>query len=258
MRRYAGRPEPAAADMLPPLAHLEAGEALDDDPFAGLGVDPVDELADLRLAGGVLDERLLEQALIGEELLEFTLDDLVEHLRRLLLVGQLTPVDLALLLDHLARDVFPCDVGRIRRRDLHPEILHEILEGVGTRDEVRLAVDLDQHPELGAVVEVGADGSLASFSVRTLAGLGQALLSEELDGGLEVAVARLERLLAIHHAGAGAVAKLLDVLGSRGHALVLRLSGGHLRALGGSLGSRRLALVLAERPAALVDRVGDA
>src|SRR5262244_771036 len=101
--------------MLPPLAHLEAGETLDDDPLAGLGVDPVDELADLRLAGGVLDERLLEQALIGEELLELSLDDLVEHLRRLLLVGELAAIDLALFLDHIARDVFPSHIRRIRR-----------------------------------------------------------------------------------------------------------------------------------------------
>src|SRR5215510_9056194 len=188
MRRYAGRPEPAAAVMLPPLAHLEAGEALDDDPLAGLGVHAVDQLSNLRLARGVLDEGLLEQALIGEELLELALDDLVEHLRRLLLVRQLPPVDLALLLDHLARDVFPRDVGRIRRRDLHPEVLHEILERVGTRDEVGLAVDLDQHAELGPVVDVRTDGPLAGFSVRTLAGLGQALLSKELDGRLQIAL----------------------------------------------------------------------
>src|SRR5437867_6352663 len=101
--------------MLPPLAHLETSEALDDDPLAGLGVHPVDQLADLRLAGGVLDERLLEQALLGEELVELALDDLGDHRGRLLLVGELAAIDLTLLLDDLGRDVLARDVGRDRK-----------------------------------------------------------------------------------------------------------------------------------------------
>src|SRR5882724_5866509 len=104
---------------LPRLAHLEPGEPLDDDPFAGLGVHAVHEVADLGLAGGVLDERLLEQALLGEELLQFALDDLVDDLRRLLLVGHLAAVDFPFLLDDLARNVFTRHVGGIRGGDLH-------------------------------------------------------------------------------------------------------------------------------------------
>src|SRR6266850_2177673 len=244
--------------MLPPLAHLETGEALDDDPLAGLGVHPVDELADLRLAGGVLDERLLEQTLIGEEFLELTLDDLVEHLSRFFLVGQLLAIDLALLFDHRAGNVFPGDVRRVRRRDLHPELLHELLEGIGSRDEVGLAIHLDQHPELGTVVDVRPDGALAGFAVRALACLGEPLLSKELDGGLQITVGRLERLLAVHHPGAGPIAEVLHQLRGRRHPLVLRLGCGQLRTLDRRLRSRRLALVLAECPAALVDGVGDA
>src|SRR5215467_1680328 len=205
--------------MLPPLAHLEAGEALDDDPFAGLGVDPVDQLSNLRLARGVLDERLLQQALLGEKLLQLALDDLVDHLGRLLLVGELAAIDLSLLLDDLAGNVLAGHVGRIRRGNLHPEILHQLLEGLGARDEVRFAVHLDEYAQLGAVVDVGPDDALTGIPVGALAGLSESLLPEELDGRFEIALRRLERLLAVHHAGAGPVAEVLHQLRARGHAL---------------------------------------
>jgi hypothetical protein len=44
-----------------------------------------------------------------------------------------------------------------------------------------------------------------------LGGLGGALDAEQLDGLVEVAVGLVERLLAVHHAGAGELAELLDV-----------------------------------------------
>src|SRR6266853_5657689 len=80
------------------LAHLEAGEALDHDALAHLGRRLVDHVLEAGLAGGVADERLLQQAGLGVELLELALDDLVDHLGRLLLVGHLLTVDLPLLL----------------------------------------------------------------------------------------------------------------------------------------------------------------
>src|SRR5207253_9053064 len=204
--------------MLPPLAHLEAGEALDHDPFAGLGVHAVDELADLGLTGGVFDEGLFEQTLIGEELLQLALDDFIDHLGGLLLVGQLAAIDLALLLDHVARDVLPRDIRRVRRRDLHPEILHQLLKGVRARHEVGLAVDLDQNAQLAAVMDVRPDGALAGLPVRSFARLGQPLLAEELDGSLQILLARLERFLAVHHAGASPIAELFHQLRARSHA----------------------------------------
>src|SRR5204862_6924634 len=84
---------------LPRLADLEPREALDGHALARLGVHAVDDVSDSRLARRVLDEGLLEQALLAEELLELALDDLVDDLRRLLLVGELGPVDFALALD---------------------------------------------------------------------------------------------------------------------------------------------------------------
>src|SRR5215470_20222847 len=104
MRRYRGRPAASAA-VTGSASDPETGEPLDDHPLTRLGVGQVDEVLDLRLAAGVLDERLLEQTLLGEELLELALDDLVEDLRGLLLVGHLPAVDLALLVEHDGRHV---------------------------------------------------------------------------------------------------------------------------------------------------------
>src|SRR5207237_1263261 len=201
--------------MLPPLAHLEAGEALDHDPFAGLGVHAVDELAYLGLTGGVFDEGLFEQTLIGEELLQLALDDFIDHLGGLLLVGQLAAIDLALLLDHVARDVLPRDIRRVRRRDLHPEILHQLLKGVRARHEVGLAVDLDENAQLAAVMDVRPDGALAGLPVRSFARLGQPLLAEELDGGLQILLGRLACLLEVHHARASPIGELFAQLRGR-------------------------------------------
>src|SRR5438128_2965183 len=167
MRLYAGRPPaPSAATRSARLADLEAREALDHDALAGLGGGCGDEILDLGLPRRVLDERLLEQARLGKELLELAFDDLVEDLLRLLLVGHLLAVDLALLLEHVAGDVLARDVGGVARRHLHREVLHELLEGIGPRDEVTLAVDLDDHAELGAGVNVRADDPLLRLAMR--------------------------------------------------------------------------------------------
>src|SRR5690242_19974864 len=102
MRRYAAAGPGAAMGGLA-LAHLEAGEPLHHDALAHLGGRLVHHVLHPGLARRVADERLLHQAGLGVELLELAVDDLVEDLGRLLLVGHLLPVDLALLLDHRAR-----------------------------------------------------------------------------------------------------------------------------------------------------------
>src|SRR5262249_37443575 len=100
MRRYTGRPAAAAA-VTGSASDPESSEPLDDDPFARLGIRQVDEILDPRLAARVLDEGLFEQALLGEKLLQLALHDLVEDLRRLLLIRHLPAIDLALLLEHV-------------------------------------------------------------------------------------------------------------------------------------------------------------
>ena len=75
-----------------------------------------------------------------------------------------------------------------------PEIL-------GARDEVRLAVDLDEHRALDG--DVRDDEALGSRAAGLLRRRGEALLAEDLARFVEVALGFDERLLAVHHPGAG-------------------------------------------------------
>src|SRR5215470_13128399 len=199
MRRYRGRPAASAA-ATDSASDPEAGKSLDDDPLARLGVGQVDEVLDLRLAARVFNKRLLEQALLGEILLELALDDLVEHLGGLLLVRHLAAVDLALLLEHGRRHLFACHVCGVRRGHLHREVADELAECVRLRHEVRLAVDLDQGAQLAVRMQIGVDDAFLRLAPFALLGIGQALLPQVLGGGVEVAVRGCQSSLAVHHA----------------------------------------------------------
>ena len=93
-------------------------------------------------------------------------------------------------------------------------------------------------------MDVLSDATLRGDAGCLLVGGGHALLAEPHDGLLEVAVALGERLLAVHHAGAGLVADLLDLLGrdaagGRGGLGSLLLLGLLLGSLGGGGGGLR-------------------
>ena len=80
-------------------------------------------------------------------------------------------------------------------------------------DEVRLALQLEQHAGGVVVGDQGDDGTVLG---RAALALGDALLAldaQDLDGLVDVAVGLVERLLAVHHAGGGELAELLDVSG---------------------------------------------
>ena len=85
----------------------------------------------------------------------------------------------------------------------------EGLEIRGGSHEVGLATEADEDGL--SAFHAGKDGALGGFVVTALGKGGLALLAEDLDGALEVAFGLGEGLLAIHHAGAGHVAQLLDV-----------------------------------------------
>src|SRR3954467_1974529 len=75
--------------------------------------------------------------------------------------------------------------------------------------EVGLAVDLDQRPD--AALDVRGDEAVGGRPVAALGGARLTLDPQELDGLLEVALGRLERLLRVHHSCARAVTQPLDV-----------------------------------------------
>ena len=69
-------------------------------------------------------------------------------------------------------------------------------------------------PEPAAGMDVGGDEALAGVAAGLLGGRCLAPLAEQDDGLLEVAVRLLEGALAVHEAGAGALAELLDGVGA--------------------------------------------
>ena len=201
--------------LLHALAEVVLDEAADGDLLSNLRGGLLDDVFDG--LGGVLDEVLLEESLLVDHLVEAALDNLLadvlglgEHVLHLHL-------DILLGGDHGGVGILGGHVLDVHAGGgLHGDVIDELLEPVTAGDKVSLAVDLDNHTEAGATVDVGADGTLSGDAGGLLIGGGDALLAEPDDGLLEVAAALGEGLLAVHHAGAGGVADSLDVLGGDG------------------------------------------
>src|SRR5215218_2549200 len=215
-------PRPPGVAGLGPLPHLEAGEAAQHELLAHLGRVVVQQVLDGLLV--VADVRLVEQHDLLVEAVELALDDLLHDVGRLAL--GLGGVDLALLLEHVVGHVLAAQVRRVGDGDVQGDLVGESLELVGLGDEVGLAVELDEHAELGGQVrvrgvQVGVDDALGGAVAGPLLDAGLAGLAQDLLGPLEVAVGVLQRLLAVHHPCPGGVAEGLDLGGRDLHSVVL-------------------------------------
>src|SRR5712691_6831512 len=105
------------------------------------------------------------------------------------------------------------DARRIHRRDLHGDLLGELLEFVTARDEVGLARELDQRADASAGVDVRRDEAFLGLALRLLRHRLDTPLLDECER-LRVVAARLfERALAVHHPRAALAAQALDFLG---------------------------------------------
>src|SRR6185369_9169181 len=151
-------------------------EASDADVLADLG----DRLRDQVLDRPVLvPEGLLVEADLAVPLVELALDDPLLDLGRLALdrVGR---GELGLLRrDGLLGDPLDVDVQGCEARDLDREVADELLELVGAGDEVGLAVDLDQHADPAARVDVAGDDAFARVPARLLGGCREPSLAEQ-------------------------------------------------------------------------------
>src|SRR5690606_8243434 len=170
------------------LAQLETNEPPDHDLLARLRGYFVDQLTDRLLAGRVLDEHLVEQRRLLEELAQLTLDDLLVQVRRLALLLHLLEIDRLLALDDVRRDLLRRQRQRVHGRDVHRKVARELLERLVARDEVRLALHLDQHAQLAVRVDVAADHTLARLTLRSLRRLRRTARTQQIDRGLHVAV----------------------------------------------------------------------
>ena len=83
--------------------------------------------------------------------------------------------------------------------------MNQLPEIVGARDKVGFAVHLDQYAKLRPGVDVTADDALPGRAGALLAGGGDAAFAQYHFGFGQVAVGLVERLLALHHSGAGAL-----------------------------------------------------
>ena len=96
--------------------------------------------------------------------------------------------------------------------NLYSDVVRELLEVVRTGHEVRLAVNLNQHADAATGVDVALHKSLAGLAVGTLGRGSDTLLAEVSYRLLDVAVAGFERALAVHHARAGHLAQLSNLV----------------------------------------------
>ena len=97
--------------------------------------------------------------------------------------------------------------------DLDREVPDELLELLVAGDEVGLAVDLDEHADPAAGVDVAADRGPRGPRGRPSSRRPPGRAREQRDGRVDVAAGLLEGALAVHEPGAGQLAQLLDRLG---------------------------------------------
>ena len=99
--------------------------------------------------------------------------------------------------------------------DDHGQVLHQVHESVGLGGEVGLGVHFDHNAH---AVHNGSKGNaLSGNAVSLLGSLGQALLTQPVNGLVHIAIGSLESLLAVHHADVGHFAQFLNVLSSKSH-----------------------------------------
>src|SRR6185312_9708433 len=114
-------------------------------------------------------------------------------------------------------------VGRPARQRRLRDLGRQLLEALVLRHEVGLAVQLDQDTSRRAV-ERGGHQAVGSGPVGPLARVLDALLAQDLDGLVDVAVGLGKGVLAVQHAGAGKIPEPLDVSGGKiRHCLFLAL-----------------------------------
>src|SRR3954452_15695071 len=157
------------------LADREAREPPDDDVLARLrrelGADLLDRLAVVLVR---VDVRLLEQHDLLEPLVDLALGGALA--RVLWDVGHLAGVDAQLIGAVGLGDVVFGDIERLGGGDVQRDVAGEGDEVLVARDEVGVAVDLDERADLPVGVDVGLDRALGGLAAGQLGRAGDALL----------------------------------------------------------------------------------
>src|SRR5512132_4618967 len=212
--RPPGRPTDRSWDGSGAFPDLEPREAAEHQLLADLGRVAVEQVLDGLLV--VADVRLVEQDDLLVVVLELALDDALDDVVGLAL--GLLGVDLPLLGEDVLRHLLAPDVARVGHGDVEGDLVGQALELVGLGHEVGLAVELDQHTQLGRQVrvrgvQVGVDDTLGGAAAGPLLDASLAALTQQLGGSFQVAARLLQGVPAVHHSGPGGVPEGLDLSG---------------------------------------------
>src|SRR5690625_1557953 len=190
------------------LAYGDAGEASHLDVFADRGDVFREQLTDGFLV--VLDVRLVDEDDLGKVAVEAPFDDLSDHVFRFAFCCGFFGQAGAFGFDFVCRDVVAVRVRRVGHRNVDCQVLRELLEYFVAGNEVRFAVQLHHRGDLAVVVQVHADEAFGGFTVRFVGGAGDAAFTQQGGGLVDVAFRFGQRVLDVHHSGAGQRAELFD------------------------------------------------
>ena len=108
-------------------------------------------------------------------------------------------------------DVFLAHELRIAGRNVHGDVVHQFFEVVGARHEIALAVYFDEHANLSAGMDVAGHCAFAGHTRRFLGSDGNALLAQDHDRLLHIALGLGQSLFAIHHGSSGLFPEVLHL-----------------------------------------------
>src|SRR3989338_7228115 len=119
--------------------------------------------------------------------------------------------------DNLFRNIFARKIGRIRSGNVHRKVIAKCDEVLVARDEIRLAEHFNEHADLAGCMDVRMNAPLAGGTIRLLCRLRDTFLAKFFGCFFKISADLFERLLGVHHARSGHLAKHCNSFGINGH-----------------------------------------
>ena len=163
----------------------------------------LDHHADLAAGVDVDTDRCVRRSVVTREATNGdVLLDRADPLRNFLTDGETFGIARPLLVEQRV------DVVRVALRDHARDFERERLKVFVAADEVGLAIHFDEHTAIA--FNVRDDSALCGHASRFLSRGGESFLAKDLRRLFHVTVRFSEGVLHVHHAGAGALAQILD------------------------------------------------
>jgi hypothetical protein len=159
----------------------------------------------------ILDEGLFQQADLFVKLAHLAFDHFLRDVRRLAAGDGPRKRDVLFAGKIFRGNVFPADVLRIAGGDVHGNVVHQLLEVLGASHEIALAVNLHEHADLAAGVDVAGHRAFAGHAGCLLRRHGNTLLAQDHNRLFHVALGFRQGLFAIHHWRSGLLPELFHL-----------------------------------------------